>query len=189
MPPKPKFTREDIISAALLIVSERGTEALTARELGNALESSARPIFTIFSGMDEVHEAVIDAAMEKFENFSESTLSDMPLFKQIGMRMILFAIHEPNLYKLIFMHENSGATEFNDIFGELGTTAALCIDTLSKDYELNQTDAKKLFENMWIYTFGIGTLCATGACRFGEERLSEMLSWQFSALITMIKTK
>ena len=33
MPPKPKFTREEVVSAALEIVSKNGLEALTAREL------------------------------------------------------------------------------------------------------------------------------------------------------------
>lgn len=40
MPPKPRFTREEIVAAALDIVSRQGIEALTARELGEALGSS-----------------------------------------------------------------------------------------------------------------------------------------------------
>ena len=40
MPPKPRFTREEIVAAALDIVSRKGIEALTARELGEALGSS-----------------------------------------------------------------------------------------------------------------------------------------------------
>lgn len=58
MPPKPMFTREEIVQAALDIVSERGIEALTARELGVKLGSSARPLFTVFKNMEELHEAV-----------------------------------------------------------------------------------------------------------------------------------
>ena len=34
MPPKPKFTREEIIQAALTVVSQKGVDALTAREGG-----------------------------------------------------------------------------------------------------------------------------------------------------------
>ena len=49
MPPKPKFTREEIVQTALDIVSRKGVEALTAKELGDALGSSARPIFTVFA--------------------------------------------------------------------------------------------------------------------------------------------
>ena len=40
MPPKPRFTREEIVAAALDIVSRKGIEALTARELGETLGSS-----------------------------------------------------------------------------------------------------------------------------------------------------
>ena len=37
MPPKPKFSKEEIIDAALDIVSRDGVAALTARELGEML--------------------------------------------------------------------------------------------------------------------------------------------------------
>ena len=37
MPPKPKLTREEIVQTALDVVSRRGVEALTAKELGEAL--------------------------------------------------------------------------------------------------------------------------------------------------------
>lgn len=37
MPPKPKFTREEIVAAALKAVSQSGISALTAKSQGNAL--------------------------------------------------------------------------------------------------------------------------------------------------------
>ena len=58
MPPKPKFSKEEIIAAALDLVRAKGMEGLTARELGQRLGSSARPIFTVFSSMEEVQDAV-----------------------------------------------------------------------------------------------------------------------------------
>lgn len=54
MPMKPKFTKEEIIDKALDYVSKYGIEALTARELGKCLGSSACPIFTVFENMEEV---------------------------------------------------------------------------------------------------------------------------------------
>ena len=61
MPPKPKFTKEEIVQTALEVVSQKGAAALTAQELANALESSARPIFTVFRTMQEVQDAVREA--------------------------------------------------------------------------------------------------------------------------------
>lgn len=52
---------------------------------------------------------------------------------------------------------------------------------------MTEAEARMLFENVWIYTFGIGALCATRVCRFPEERLSQMLTTEFSAMLQLIK--
>ena len=188
MPPRPKFSREEIVEAALRVVSEKGVEALTAKALGDALGSSARPIFTVFRSMKEVQDEVRAAAMCRFEGFAEQGAPDLPLFKRVGMRMVLFGAREPKLYQLLFMQENQRAVRFDDVFGELGPTAEDCIALLQKEYALTGDEAKTLFENVWIYTFGVGALCATRVCRFSEERLGQMLSTQFQAMMLLIKS-
>ena len=187
MPPKPKFTKEEIVQTALAVVSEKGVEALTAKELGNALGSSARPIFTVFSSMKEVQDEVRAAAMRRFERFAEQKLPGMPLFKQVGMQMVLFGSKEPKLYQLLFMQENQNAVSFDDVFGALGPTAENCIELIREAYAMNDGDARLLFENVWIYTFGVGALCATQVCRFSEEKLGQMLSTEFQAMMLLIK--
>lgn len=187
MPPKPKFTKEEIVQTALEIVSQKGVEALTAKELGDALGSSARPIFTVFNSMKEVQEEVRAAAMHRFERFAEQKLPDMPLFKQVGMQMVLFGAKEPKLYQLLFMQENRNAVSFDDVFGELGPTAETCIGLIREEYGMSVEQAKLLFENVWIYTFGVGALCATRVCRFSEERLGRMLSTEFQAMMLLVK--
>lgn len=189
MPPKPKFTKEKIVQTALEIVSKKGVEALTAKELGDALGSSARPIFTVFNSMKEVQNEVRAAAMYRFENFAEKKLPDMPLFKQVGMQMVLFGAKEPKLYQLLFMQENRNAVSFDNVFGELGPTAETCIGLIRDEYGMSETDAKRLFENVWIYTFGVGALCATRVCHFSEEKLGEMLSTEFQAMMLLVKSK
>lgn len=63
MPPKPKFTKEEIVETALKVVSQKGVEGLTAHELGEALGSSARPVFTVFNNMEELLEEVAGSFM------------------------------------------------------------------------------------------------------------------------------
>ena len=188
MPPKPKFTKEEIVSAALELVSERGIEALTARELGARLGSSARPIFTVFNSMEEVQEEVRAAALKRFESYAEKAMDYTPVFKQVGMQMILFAIEEPKLYQLVYMSENAGATDFEGIVEQLGDVAQLCVDVIQRDYGLSESDAKTLFEHVWIYTFGIGALCATGMCRFSQEEIVQMLGQDFMAMLFYAKS-
>ena len=188
MPPKPKFTKEEIIAAALELVSERGMSALTSRDLGARLGSSARPIFTIFSSMEEVQEEVKKAAIKRFESYAQKAVNYTPVFKQVGMQMILFAKEEPKLYQLGFMSDNHNVDNFDDIFDRLGDVAYQCVDVIQRDYGLSKQDAKKLFEHVWIYTFGIGALCATGMCNFSEEQVIEMLGHDFIAMLVHIKS-
>ena len=188
MPPKPKFTKEEIVAAALELVSEKGIEALTARELGVRLGSSARPIFTVFNSMEEVQEEVRAAALKRFESYAEKAMHYTPVFKQVGMQMILFAMEEPKLYQLVYMSENAGATDFEGITQQLGDVAQLCVDVIQRDYGLSAEDAKTLFEHVWIYTFGIGALCATGMCRFSQDEIIQMLGQDFMAMLFYAKS-
>ena len=187
MPPKPKYTKEEIIAAALELVSEKGMSALTARDLGTRLGTSARPIFTAFQSMEEVADGVKVAAMERFASYAHKTGGDMPIFKQVGMQMILFAKEEPQLYQLVFMSQNSDVKSFDDIYGHLGSVADECLDTIQKDYGLSGEDAKKLFEHSWIHTYGIATLCATGMCNFTQGEISKMLTQDFTAMMMLLK--
>lgn len=188
MPPKPKFTREEIVAAALELVSEKGMSALTSRDLGIRLGSSARPIFTVFNSMQEVQDEVMLAAMERFEEYAHKAAHLGPVFKQVGMQMILFAKEEPKLYQLIFMSSISEAQTFDDIYAHLGSVADECLDVLQKDYGLSKENAKTLFEHVWIHTFGIGALCATGVCDFSHEQIAQMLTQDFTAMMMLMKS-
>ena len=188
MPPKAKFTKEQITKAALCVVSEKGAQALTAKELGAALGTSTTPIFTVFHSMQEVQDAVMLAAMERFEEYAHKAAHLGPVFKQIGMQMILFAKEEPKLYQLIFMSSISEAQTFDDIYAHLGSLADECLNVLQKGYDLSKADAKTLFEHVWIHTFGIGALCATGMCDFSHGQIAQMLTQDFTAMMMLMKS-
>lgn len=188
MPPRPKFTKEEIVHAALELVSEKGIDALTARDLGARLGSSARPIFTVFRNMAELQREVRRVAMERFNDYAQKAIHYTPAFKQIGMQMILFAKQEPRLFQLLFMTENSETQDLEDLFSELGEMRTTCIRIIKKDYGLSPEQAAQLFRHMWIQTFGLGVLCAAGVCRFSEEEISKMLGQTFIAMMLLIES-
>ena len=115
MPPKAKFSKEEIIQAALDLVREDGISNLTARALGTRLGSSARPIFTVFQNMDEVQQAVIKAAKSLYTGYIREGLSETPAFKGTGMQYILFSIHEPKLFQLLFMKEQVNIPDLSGV--------------------------------------------------------------------------
>ena len=54
MPPKFKFTRDEMTNAALNVTRKNGISGLTARALAAELGCSVKPIFGLFKNMEEV---------------------------------------------------------------------------------------------------------------------------------------
>lgn len=188
MPPKAKFTREEIIEVALSLAADKGIRALTARELGAALGVSTRPIFTAFENMEEVLSEVRKAALAKFEEYARKAQEFTPVYKELGLQMVRFASEQPKLYRLLFMTEKPEAKSFDDVFVNLGDMATLCVEVIQHDYELDYENARLLFQHNWIHTYAVGALIATGVCCFTEKEIQDMLSREFVAMLMLIKS-
>lgn len=187
MPPKAKFSREEIIEAALAIVKEYGADALTARALAEKLGSSARPIFTVFQSMEEVQEAVLASAKTLYKQYVERGLQENPAFKGVGTQYILFAVNEPKLFQLLFMTEQEGVPNLAGILPLIDESYAEILLSIEKGYGLDGTLAEKLYRHLWIYTHGIAALCATKMCRFTGEEISTMMTEVFMSLLRKIR--
>ncbi len=188
MPPKAKYTRQEIISIALDLVAEQGINALNARSLGAALGTSTRPVFTAFTSMGELLAEIRTAAMERFNTYVNTDVIQPP-FKNVGMKMIRFAAEQPKLFQLLYMSENENTRGFDGVFRELGENSGKCIEYIMRDYDMSREDAMKIFRSLWLYTFGIGVMTASKICRFDENEISDMLSQQFRAVIGLIKSQ
>ncbi len=188
MPPKPKFTKEEIVAAALELVSSQGIEHLTTRNLGEMMGSSARPIFTVFTSMDEVQLEVRKAAMKNFNAYIRESVNFTPAFKEAGIRMVRFAIKEPKLFQLLFMTENKHPVNPGSFFGSLGEYEDLCTEVICRDYEMTKQEAAVIFQHMWTYTYGISALCATHMCMFPENEIADRLGTEFLAITSMVKS-
>lgn len=188
MPPKAKYTRQEIAAAALEIIKEDGVSGLTARALGKRLGSSASPVFTVFQSMDEVKWAARELALKEFEAYTADFTDYSPAFKRIGIQMVSYAIHEPELFKLLFMQEYPERQSFDSAIANLGSMSDTCTELIRRDYAMTEAQARLLFEQMWIYTFGIGALCAMKVCDFTEEEISERLGLTFAGMVQVLKS-
>lgn len=187
MPPKAKFTKEQVVEAALDIVRENGIGSITARTLGKKLNCSPRPIFTVFENMAKVREAALKAAKELYGEYIASGLKKTPAFKGVGMQYIRFAICEPELFQLLFMSGFSENTTSSRVLMLVDENYAEILASLEKDYGFGMKSAEKIYRHMWIYTHGIATLCATKMCIFTEEEISDMMTDVFIPIFKKIK--
>lgn len=183
MPPKAKFTRDQIIEAALKIIRENDFDSLSARAIGKKLGSSSCPIFTAFESMEDVRTAAIKAAKNIYGEYIANGLEDKPAFKGVGKQYIRFAICEPMLFRLLFMSGIPETPQSIDILMVIDENYEQILASIKNDYGLSREKAEILYRHMWIYTHGIASLCATKMCAFSEKDISDMMTDIFIPLL------
>ncbi len=186
MPPKARFSREQIIETALQIVREEGMERLTARTLGKRLGCSVCPIFTLFESMGEVQSEVTAAAKQVYDRYVRTGFKETPAFKGVGMQYIRFAGEEPKLFHLLFMSEACAESpaRFLPMIDEHYSDI---LRSVRETYGLGEEDAKALYVHMWIYTHGIASLYAMRAFVFSSGEVSRLLTEVCTGLLREIK--
>lgn len=188
MPPRAKFTKKEIIQAAMQIVREHGLDAVTSRELGKQLGSSACPIFTVFSNMEDVKNEVIAEAKEIYKEYVMEGLKQEMAFRGVGFAYIKFAINEPKLFHILFMSEQSEPTDIEHTLMLLEGNYEEILHSVKETYGLQEEDAKRLYQHLWVYTHGIASLCATKVSVFTDKEIISMMSEIFVSLLKEIKT-
>ncbi len=186
MPPKYKFTREEIIRSALDIVRGGGMSALTARSLASSLGSSAKPIFGLFENMKEVEREVLASANAIYNSYIEEGMSSgkYPPYKASGIAYIEFAKNEAELFKLLFMRDRRGE-ELNE-----GREALKpIIEIISENLGLSEEEAFLFHMKQWIYVHGIATMLATSYLDWDTEFISKSVSDVYFGLKERLKNK
>lgn len=187
MPPKPKHTREEIITAGVEIVREKGVDALSSRELGARLGTTARPVFTAFENMEELQNEVRKEIFVQFKAFGKNFSNELPFYKKCGVMMISFATQEPKLFQALFMREQSDLHSMEKKYTVLKDTADRCIRESMKDFTLTETQAKRIFDQLWIYTYGIAAMCALRLCNFTDKEICEKITAQTEGMLRLVK--
>ncbi len=186
MPPKAKFSKEQIVSAALDIIREDGASELTARALAKKLGSSACPIFTVFDNMEDVMRETVKAAYRLYDGYITEGLKDTPAFKGVGMQYIAFAIKEPKLFQLLFMTEKEQKPTLENVLPTIDNNYPIILSSV-KTYGLSDMNAERIYKHLWVYSHGIAVLCATRLCSLTMEEIGNMLTEIFIALLKEVK--
>lgn len=178
MPPKCRFTREEIIQAALDLTAEKGVGALTARGLAQRLGSSAKPIFGLFANMEEVQQEVVKAANLRYQEYLRQDMSAgrYPPYKASGMAYIRFAREQKELFKLLFMRDRTHEEKAS------GDELEALLGLIQKNMGLSRDDAYRFHLEMWIYVHGIATMIATAYLEWDMDFISAALTDAYQGL-------
>lgn len=179
MPPKFKFTREEITSAALDITREHGSSGLTARTLAARLNCSVKPIFGLFRNMEEVQREVLTAANTMYQEYLRERIlrGSYPAYKASGMAYICFAKEERELFKLLFMRDRS-----HEKIEENREEIRPLLEMIRKNTGLSEEDAYLFHLEMWLYVHGIATMLATSYLDWDTDFISRVLTDAYTGL-------
>jgi AcrR family transcriptional regulator len=159
MPPKNKFSKEEVLKTAFQLVREQGIENLNARNIAKMLHSSTQPIFSYYKNMAELKAELF----EMVSKYNSSYFDDVELGKyflsNICMAYIDFAIEEPNLFRLMFMSDNFSGTKLGDFFTNFADDCNKhLMDTMPKAFDMESPDSNRIFIDAWLYAHGISTM-------------------------------
>lgn len=174
MPPSVKFTKEEIVNAALQVVREKGTAALTTRQIAAVLGVSTRPIFTYFQNMQQMQEAVRQAAQALYHSYIKKGLEQVHPFIGLGEQYIRFATQEPELYRLLFLPLAPGSE--NKAMEEMERTQNLVLEFLQQIYQLDEAAAKRFFRDVWLVAHSLAALIVTNCCPYSPEEIRQILT-------------
>ena len=159
MPPKQRFTPQDVIEAAFQVVRKQGWEGFSARTIANELNSSTRPIYDYFNSMENIEAEVVKKILTYFVEFlSRERTGDKWLDQALGY--VLFAAEEKHLFRCI---NDEKHTPFQRQFArhhwvELG-------EALSEDERFKNISAEskhKVRAARWIMIHGLSYLISNG---------------------------
>lgn len=176
MPPKFKFTREEIIKAALDMTRERGIASVTARGLAARLGSSAKPIFGLFRNMEEVCQEVLSAANQRYQDYLKEGMAagKYPPYKASGMAYIRFAGEEKELFKLLFMRDRSEEEKLGAKEGREEIRPLLTL--IQKNTGLGEEEAYLFHLEMWVFVHGIAAMIATSYLEWEMDFIDKVLT-------------
>lgn len=186
MPPKTKFEKADILSAAMNILLTRGHEYVTAREIATMLKCSTQPIFSQFANMQELEEALRKQAVKRLHEYLLEADNYEPAFKKRGLLLIDFAKEYPKLFNFIILSKQS-TISYEEILNIIMPSFEKDHEMLQKNYAISREEAHLIFRHLWLKVFSISVLLAQKVCSFPEQELNTILSESFISMMLYIK--
>lgn len=189
MPPRPKYTKEEIVDAAFELTREKGIDSVVAREVGKRLNTSSSPIFTVWNSMEELKEEVFYRAKQRYQEYMADIFDYSPSFKEYGMRCVRFAAEEPNLYRLLFLSQRDEHSPYIRFKQEFRSIFTSLVGEIRNNFELSETDAEDLLNQMIIFANGIAAFVITDTDSFTKEAVSRHLSQVCLGIVFMDKLR
>ncbi len=169
MPAVLEITKNNVVKSAVKLISTKGWEELNARSLAKAMGISTKPLYRIFSGMEEIKEEVYKEIYKQYDEYITSRIDSKKALLTLCIAYVEFAQKYKNLFISLFLSNNLKWKNINDVFDEKWNQSTI-VNLVNKQ-GLTFTAAKELFQQMWLYSNGLATLVATNDIIIEEKEI------------------
>ena len=157
MPPKTKYSRDDVIQAATEVVDNHGLDSLTARSVAARLGSSTAPVYSHFATMDELALGVMKKTTEELLAYTTRPYTDR-VFLNMGTGVAMFACEHRGLYRALLLEGNG----YGEVVSGFLDTLLTNMKKDSRFTALSDAERHRLLTKMWIFTHGLASLICVG---------------------------
>lgn len=173
MPPKNKFSKEEIIEAAFQIAKEEGMGGITIRKIATKLGSSIAPIYVNFKDVEELKGEVIS----KISQISNEIILKQDTgdkFLNIGIASVKFAQQYSVIFKDLIVKSNTYMESYDS------QVMHNIIKAMKEEEELKiftEEELKDILMKMRAFQVGLSLMAANEslASELTDEKIIEML--------------
>lgn len=160
------LTKEEIFNEAFLLFKKKGLKAVTARGVAEKLSSSTTVIYSHYNSMEELRLELVEKAKEIFLSYVKVPLDDLAVLN-MSLGVYKFAKENKFLFNTIFLEKEY----FINLIAEIKEILKKEVYKNIKDYDKRE----KLFEDYWIYVYGLSVFTAKDLIIFTDDEIGERI--------------
>ena len=161
--------KETILSVALKMVELYGMESINARSLAAEAGISTKPLYRLYSSLDDLKKEVNDIIKKEYDEFIMKRVDIKNALITLCVAYVEFAGMHRNYFRSMFLSYNLKWTSVNDVLNEKWNQSTI-INLVNK-HSLSFDEAKSLFMNVWLYANGLATLIACNALKIDNKEI------------------
>lgn len=174
---KVQISKDIILQAALHMLIRDGYSSINIKTLAKEIGCSTQPIVWHFDNMEGLRTALAEYAVTYAESKMKLTAENaVEAFEHTGRAYVEMAVNEPNLFRFLYLGENSviGVNSFGAIISSGNHTEQ--IKGIAAYLGIPQEKVGRYLQNTIIYAHGVATLVATKVITATEEEMMAMIN-------------
>lgn len=161
--------KDTLLKVALKMVEEQGIESINARDLAKNANISTKPIYRIYTSLDELKNDINEIIKKEYDNFIMKRVDNKNALITVCVAYIEFAQMHKNYFRSMFLSNNLKWTSVNDVLNEKWNQSTI-INLVNK-HGLTFEEAKNLFMHVWLYANGLATLIASNELTIDNKEI------------------